>query len=44
MIKHIKKDLNSNKLDTNLMAALRHEPITRGLKSALSTGNWGKDK
>ena len=36
MVKHIKKDLNSNKRDTSLMAAMRHEPITRGLKSALS--------
>lgn len=44
MVRHIKKDLDSNKKDTNLTAAMRHEPISRGLKSALSTGNWGRDK
>jgi DNA-directed RNA polymerase II subunit RPB2 len=39
----IVKELNDNK-HLNLTVALRHEPISRGIKSALSTGNWGKDK
>ena len=44
MIKHIKKDMDSNRKESNLSQAMRSEHITRGLKSALSTGNWGKDK
>lgn len=40
MIKQIKKDLHSNKKVFPLIKAMRHESITRGLKSALSTGNW----
>ena len=44
MIKHIKKDINGNKKESNLSQAMRSELISRGLKSALSTGNWGKDK
>jgi DNA-directed RNA polymerase II subunit RPB2 len=44
MVKHIKKDLDSNKKEANLHLAMRHENISRGIKSALSTGNWGKDK
>lgn len=43
MKKQITADLNQNKSLT-LAQALRHEPISRGIKSALSTGNWGKDK
>ena len=44
MIKQIKKDLHSNKKVFPLIKAMRHESITRGLKGALSTGNWQKDK
>ena len=44
MQKHIKKDINANKKETNLCQAMRSETITRGMKSALSTGNWGRDK
>ena len=40
MIKQIQKDLHSNKESFLLLKAMRHESITRGLKSALSTGNW----
>ena len=45
MTKHIKKDIkDSNKKELNLQVALRHETLTRSLRSAVSTGNWGKDK
>lgn len=44
MIKQIKKDLHSNKKQFPLNKTMRHELITRGLKSALSTGNWLRDK
>jgi hypothetical protein len=45
MTKHIKKEIkDSNKKDINLQVALRHESLSRSLRSALSTGNWGKDK
>jgi len=27
-----------------MAAALKSDLVSRGLKSALSTGNWGKDK
>jgi DNA-directed RNA polymerase II subunit RPB2 len=43
MSKHIKKDLQKNR-DANLQTAMRHETLTAGLRRALSTGNWGKDK
>ncbi len=41
---HIQKDLNANRKEANLHVAMRHQPVTAGIKSALSTGNWGKDK
>lgn len=46
MRRQIHKDLNSNKdgLKINLLKAMRHETITKGLKSAISTGNWARDK
>ena len=44
MIKQIKKDLHSNRKVFPMNKAMRHETITRGLKSALSTGNWQRDK
>ena len=44
MTKHIRNDFTANKPKSNLLQALRSESITRGLKSALSTGNWGRDK
>jgi DNA-directed RNA polymerase II subunit RPB2 len=45
MKKYIEKELNSSNVKTITLAnALKHEIITRGIKSALSTGNWGKDK
>jgi DNA-directed RNA polymerase II subunit RPB2 len=47
MIKRIKKDLDSPRSRdyvVSLTAACRHNSITSGLRSALATGNWGKDK
>jgi len=45
MTKHIKKEIkDSNRRELNLQVALRHETLTRSLRSAVSTGNWGKDK
>lgn len=45
MRKYIERELNTSNIKTITLAnALKHEIITRGIKSALSTGNWGKDK
>ena len=47
MVKSIKKDIESPRtrdMAVNLLGALKSESITRGLRSALATGNWGKDK
>ena len=47
IIKRIKKDLDSPRSRdyvVSLTAACRHNSITSGLRSALATGNWGKDK
>ena len=32
------------KSELNLLGAIKSDIVTRGLKSALATGNWGKDK
>lgn len=44
MIKFLKRDFDRGKSEINLATALKAESITRGLRSALATGNWGKDK
>jgi DNA-directed RNA polymerase beta subunit len=44
MKKIIKKDVDSNVEITDIKKALKSDIITRGLKTALATGNWGKDK
>jgi len=48
MQKLLVKDLNRPKFNQNgtleLDKYIRHETITRGLRTALATGNWGKDK
>lgn len=44
MKKLLKKDLDAGKRDLDLRYALKADTITRGLRSALATGNWGKDK
>lgn len=44
MMKYLKREIDSGKTQLNLISAIKSEGITRGLKSALATGNWGKDK
>jgi DNA-directed RNA polymerase II subunit RPB2 len=45
MTKAVKKDIDNARCnDINLMSAMRVNSIERGLRSALATGNWGKDK
>jgi DNA-directed RNA polymerase II subunit RPB2 len=44
MAKYLKKDLEAGKKDLNLLAAMKSDIITRGLRTALATGNWGRDK
>lgn len=43
MRKYLQKCLNQSK-DLNITESIREESITRGLKSALATGNWGMPK
>jgi len=44
MTKILKRDIDAGKPELNLLYAMKSDMITRGLKSALATGNWGKDK
>jgi len=44
MQKILKKDIDSGVADIDIRKAIKTEIITRGLKTALATGNWGKDK
>jgi DNA-directed RNA polymerase II subunit RPB2 len=44
MKKYIQNELNMGKKEINLAHAIKADTITRGLRSALATGNWGKDK
>jgi DNA-directed RNA polymerase II subunit RPB2 len=44
MKKYIQNELNMGKREINLAHAIKSDTITRGLRSALATGNWGKDK
>jgi len=44
MVKYLKRDIDSGKETLNLTHAIKSDTISRGLKSALATGNWGKDK
>ena len=44
MKKYIQNELNMGKREINLAHAIKADTITRGLRSALATGNWGKDK
>jgi DNA-directed RNA polymerase II subunit RPB2 len=44
MKKYLEKELNSGKQEFNIRNAIKSDIITRGLRSALATGNWGKDR
>jgi hypothetical protein len=44
MVKYLEREINSGKTDLNLLGSIKADTITRGLRSALATGNWGKDK
>jgi len=44
MQKILKKDIDSGCNEIDIRKAIKSDIITRGLKTALATGNWGKDK
>lgn len=44
MQKILKKKIDSGANELDLMQAVKSDIITRGLKTALATGNWGRDK
>ena len=48
MQKLLEKEINSRRFDASKRLSLekyiKSDTITKGLRSALSTGNWGKDK
>ena len=43
MEKHIRKEIDKGRR-LDLAKSLRHDTLTRQLKSAVATGNWGKNK
>jgi DNA-directed RNA polymerase II subunit RPB2 len=45
MQKHLEKDINNQRLKSiKIHSYFKHDTITNGLRTALATGNWGKDK
>jgi DNA-directed RNA polymerase II subunit RPB2 len=44
MVKLIRKELEGGKKEVVLGSVIKSDMITRGLRSALATGNWGRDK
>lgn len=44
MAKILKKDIDNGKDELDIKRALKSDIITRGLKTALATGNWGRDR
>ena len=44
MQKILKKKIDSGANELDLMQAVKVDIITKGLKTALATGNWGRDK
>lgn len=44
MSKILKKDVDAGKTELDIKKSLKCDIITTGLRQALATGNWGKDK
>ncbi len=44
MARILKRDIDNGKDKLCLSSAIKSDIITRGLRTALSTGNWGKDR
>lgn len=44
MTKILKKEIDSGKEQIMINKSVKHDIITNGLKTALATGNWGKDR
>lgn len=44
MKKLIEREVNSRNREFVLANCIKSDTITRGLRSALATGNWGKDR
>jgi DNA-directed RNA polymerase II subunit RPB2 len=44
MKKLLSRQINEGKKSFTLDSLIKHDTITKGLRSALATGNWGKDK
>ena len=47
MVKYLEKDMNNQRFDSRriqLEKYIKADTITKGLRTALATGNWGKDK
>ncbi len=44
MSKILKKDIDNGHDKVLLQKAIKHDILTNGLKTALATGNWGKDR
>lgn len=44
MKKLIEREISGRNREFVLANCIKHDTITRGLRSALATGNWGKDR
>ena len=40
----VKRDIDAGKDQISITSAVKGDIITNGLRTALATGNWGKDK
>ena len=44
MTKILKRDIDAGHDKIMFNKSIKHDIITNGLKTALATGNWGKDR